>query len=249
MKIAQIWRHPIKSHGREALDRVMLTKGQTMPFDRVWAIAHEAAKVNSDDPAWAACANFSRGSKAPSLMAINSQMDEATNVITLTHPNLPTISINLDTPEGANEMIDWVKPICPTERAQPATVYKVPNRGLTDSDFPSVTINSMNSLQDLSDRIGTEVSQLRFRGNLWIENAEPWAELDWVGQTIQIGEARLKVIERTERCTATSSNPVTGDRDIDMIKTLKDNWGHQDFGVRAEVIRSGSIQIGDPVQV
>lgn len=249
MQVAHLWRHPIKSHGREALSAVTLTKGKTMPFDRAWAIAHEAAKLDWDNPEWAPCANFSRGSKAPSLMAINAELDEPTNTLTLTHPGRPKLTINPDIDTDAARLIEWIKPLCPTDRAQPAKLFKVPGRGLTDSDFPSVSINSFSSLADVSQKAGTQVSELRFRGNLWIEGAQPWAELDWIGQEVQIGQARLRVIERTERCAATTSNPETGKIDLDTLKVLRDNWGHQDFGVRAEVIESGEIKIGDQVSL
>ena len=43
-QFAALWRHPIKGHGREALETVDLTEGRTMPWDRRWAVAHEAAK-------------------------------------------------------------------------------------------------------------------------------------------------------------------------------------------------------------
>ncbi len=251
MKVADLWRHPIKSHGRERLDQVTLTEGKTMPFDRAWAVAHDAAKIdwNLPEPTWAQCANFSRGSKAPSLMAINAAVDETANQITLTHPMLETLTINPDIEADAIRLIEWVKPICPTDRALPERLYKVPGRGMTDSDFPSVSINSFSSLEALSEKAGTDVSPLRFRGNIWIEGAPPWAELDWVDQDIQIGSATLKVIERTERCRATTSNPDTGKIDLDALNVLKDNWGHLDFGVRAIVVKSGDVKIGDTVSL
>lgn len=244
MNVTEIWRHPIKSHGREQLDTVQLTQGQTMPFDRTWAVTHEAAKVDWEAPEWARCANFSRGSKAPSLMAINAKLGSDGRV-TLTHPDRPSITFNPDEPEDADSFIDWVLPLCPTDRALPKKLFKVPGRGMTDSDFPSVSINSVSSLKDLSQKAGTEVSQLRFRGNIWIDGIEPWNELDWVGKEVQVGTARLKVIERIERCMATTANPETGQRDLPTLELLEKNWGHIDFGIRAEVVQSGEVRVGD----
>jgi len=66
--ITSIWRHPIKSHGRESLDDVTLIPGQTMPGDRVWAVAHEASKADGSE--CVPCANFSRGAKAPQLEVV-----------------------------------------------------------------------------------------------------------------------------------------------------------------------------------
>ena len=83
IKVVEIWRHPIKSHGREALDHVAVTAGQTLPLDRAWAVAHE--KSDTDGSEWASCINFSRGAKAPLLMAINATWDDQNHLMTLTH--------------------------------------------------------------------------------------------------------------------------------------------------------------------
>lgn len=64
-RVAALWRHPIKAHGVEPLEAVELAAGQTLPWDRRWAIAHDAAKVAPGHSAWADCANFSRGAKSP----------------------------------------------------------------------------------------------------------------------------------------------------------------------------------------
>ena len=49
INVAALWRHPIKSHGREALQTVALTAGQTMPFDRTWAVMHSRGHVVPED--------------------------------------------------------------------------------------------------------------------------------------------------------------------------------------------------------
>ncbi|MDO7663218.1 MAG: MOSC N-terminal beta barrel domain-containing protein, partial [Planktomarina temperata] len=72
-RVTDIFRHPLKSHGREALQRVTLSQGAAMPWDRHWAVAHEASKADGRE--WAACANFSRVSKAPLLMAITARLN------------------------------------------------------------------------------------------------------------------------------------------------------------------------------
>lgn len=73
-KITEIWRHPIKSHGRESVSAAALSVGKTLPWDRQWAVVHDASDV--DGSTWAPCQNFSRSSKAPALMAITCELDE-----------------------------------------------------------------------------------------------------------------------------------------------------------------------------
>ena len=83
---SRLWRHPIKGHGVEAVAAVTLAAGATMPWDRVWAIAHEAARVAPGSHDWVPCANFSRGAKSFELMAIRAEVDEAAGRVTLSHP-------------------------------------------------------------------------------------------------------------------------------------------------------------------
>ena len=116
MQVTALYRHPLKSHGREALDVVTVHEGQSMPFDRRWAVAHDQS--TADGSAWAACANFSRGSKAPQLMAISAQLDETTGILTLTHPDRPDLSFDPDT--QADQFLEWVRPLVPQDRALPA---------------------------------------------------------------------------------------------------------------------------------
>ena len=95
--VTQIWRHPIKSHGREPLDQVSLTAGQTMPGDRIWAVAHELSTADGSE--WVPCQNFNRGSKAPRLMAIDAHLDDASGAVTLTHPDRPELTFAPDDAE------------------------------------------------------------------------------------------------------------------------------------------------------
>lgn len=245
--VTEIWRHPVKSHGREALESVTLTAGQTMPGDRVWAVAHEAS--TADGSAWVPCSNFSRVAKAPQLMAITAAYDAAAGTVSLSHPDRDTLTFNPDALDDLPRFLDWVRPLMPDGRAASARIVRVPGRGMTDTDFPSVTLCNLASHHAVEAAMGQDLSPLRWRGNIWFDLDEAWAEHDWLGRDVQIGEAVFAVRERTQRCMATTANPITGVRDADTLKTLNGAFGHQDFSVYAEVVRGGDIRLGDPVKV
>lgn len=244
-RVSVLWRHPIKAHGRERLERVLLEAGRTMPGDRVWAVAHEAAKTDGSE--WASCANFSRAAKAPQLMAIEALYDEGAGVVTLSHPAAGTIRFDPDGDIGA--FLDWVAPLMPADRAASARMVRVPGRGMTDSDFPSISLIGRASLDALSERMGRAIEPERFRANIWMDGLSPFEEFDWVGRELRIGQARLKVEERITRCLATTANPVTGARDADTLGALEAGWGHQEFGVFATVSVGGEIATGDVIEV
>ncbi|RAP39748.1 molybdenum cofactor biosysynthesis protein [Rhodovulum viride] len=243
-RLARIYRHPIKGHGAEALEAADLEAGRTLPWDRTWAVAHEASRTDGTD--WAPCANFSRGAKAPQLMAIGARLDEAAGQVTLTHPDRPDLTFSPDN-EGA-ALIDWVRPLMPGDRAASTRIVRAPGRGMTDSAFPSISLLGLASLAALSDRVGQNLSPLRFRGNFWIEGLAPFAEFDWVGQKLRLGRAVIEVRERITRCLATAANPETGERDADTLGALQAGWGHKQFGVYAEVIEGGRVALGDAVE-
>ncbi|MEO1399238.1 MAG: molybdenum cofactor biosysynthesis protein, partial [Pseudomonadota bacterium] len=79
--LAQIWRHPLKAIGREALDQVTLTPDRWLPYDRLWAVAHERSKLGGNG--WEKKVNFLRGVTDPALMAVTSQLDEVSGILTL----------------------------------------------------------------------------------------------------------------------------------------------------------------------
>jgi uncharacterized protein len=240
-RLAHIFRHPIKGHGRETLASVLLSEGACLPYDRHWAVAHEAARLLEG---WNPCANFVRGAKAPALMAITARLDEADATVHLDHPEAGAISFRPDQPQDLDRFLAWLDPLVPADRARPRRIVSA-GRGMTDSAFPSVAVLSVASLADLSRRMGVDLSPHRFRGNLWLEGAAPWAEEAWVGQTLAIGPTRLRIEERITRCLATCANPETGRVDADTLGALDAGFGHQDFGLYATVLAGGQITLGD----
>lgn len=245
--VASLQRHPLKSHGRETLSRVLLTVGQGLEWDRHWAVAHDAAKIEEGE--WSPCQNFSRGSKAPKLMAINATLDEAAAALTLTHPERPDITFRPDDAADAARFIDWVRPICPADRALPARIYSVAGRGMTDTDYPSVSLVSLASNRALAEYMGVDLSPMRWRGNIWLEGLKPWEERDWIGRRLRIGSAVLEIVEPKERCLATTANPVTGERDADTLRALMALHGDKDFGLYAKVIEPGEVNVGDRAEL
>lgn len=241
-QVTDILRYPIKSHGREAVARVALTAGRMMPFDRLWAVAHEASEV--DGSSWAPCQNFSRGSKAAGLGAIEAKLDEATGRITLTHPDLADLEFDPDT-EGAH-LIEWSRPLIPEGRAASARVIRAADQQFSDSDFPSVTLCNRASHRAVEQRVGLPLSIHRWRGNIWFDGLAPWEEFDWIDREVRVGTAIVIPRERTDRCLATHNNPDTGKRDHNILAALE-SWGHQDFSVRAEVVQPGEVAIADEI--
>ncbi|MGR3469268.1 MAG: MOSC domain-containing protein [Shimia sp.] len=240
MKVAHLFRHPIKSHGAEEVRETTLTRGEAMPFDRHWALSEAGADVRDGD--WAECRNFSRAAKSPALMAISCTRHDDGR-LTLRHPDRPELTFD---PSHEPEVLrDWAAPLVTEGRPAPDRLIEIGARGMTDSPFPSVSILGLSSLRALSQKVGQTLSPLRFRGNIWLDDTGPWEEFEWVGKRLRIGEATLEVAERIARCRATEANPDTGRRDAATLTALREGWDHTDFGVYAVVVEGGRVATGD----
>ena len=243
--LAHIFRHPIKAHGHQSLASVAVRAGHTLPWDRRWAVVHEHAKT--DGHSWAPCANFSRGAKVGTLMAISAEIDEDSGRITLLHPERPPLSFNPTSEIDA--FLGWVEPLMPTDRAQSTGLVEVRDVGMTDTDYPSISVASIASLDALAERIGQPLDPRRFRANLWLDGLDPWEEFNWIGQELELGGVTFRVEERITRCKATMANPETGETDADTLAGIEAGWGHKDFGIYVVAQSGGTLSVGDKLTV
>ena len=246
--VAALQRHPIKSHGREALETVTLTEGKTMPWDRHWAVLHAQSKLDPANPEWVMCRNFVIGTVNPQVAGTWATLDEVSGTITLRHPDIGTLTFAPDNPDDQVKFVKWINQL---DLRTPATgiAPHIPGRGYTDDSKPTVTIMNRASHAAVEAFHGAPLDIERWRGNIWIDDIGPWAEFDFVDRDIQIGDAVIHVHKRTERCMHTAANPHTGQRDTDTLGLLRAGFGHQDFGVAGVVKQSGKIALGDPVRV
>lgn len=247
--LAHIRRHPIKSIGGEGLDRVTLAPARRLPGDREWAVLTEGGERNAQDSQtsgepdrWLPKSCFVRGVQSPQVQAISGGWTGG--ALTLRQPTQADLVIDPET--DGDKLVEWLRPLWPANAPAPTRLV----RGAaiwTDQKWPWISILSLASLADLEARTGQALGIHRWRGNLWVDGWAPWAERDLIGQVIRIGAVELRITGHVGRCDATSANTDTGVRDIDMLATLENLYGHTDFGIFAEVVTGGEIALDDEV--
>jgi hypothetical protein len=92
----------------------------------------------------------------------------------------------------------------------------------------------------------------RFRPTLLLRGGDPHEEDSWVGKRVQAGNAVLRVDRLDPRCSLTTRNPQTGERDMDTLRLLASYRPPGEdkqiyFGVYADVEAPGTVRLGDPV--
>ncbi len=83
--------------------------------------------------------------------------------------------------------------------------------------FPYL-LTTTASLRDLSDRVGEELSMLRFRPNLVIDQPEPFAEDGWT--ELRIGTHAFYTPKPCARCNVITHEPGTGDPAPEVLRAL-----------------------------
>lgn len=246
--LAHIFRYPVKSVGGEDLAGITLTAGQPLPGDRRFGVLHGDALHHLDGDRlakWLPKSAFLRGAAAAPLQAVRGGWDDG--MLALTHPDLPPLRFD---PTGDDTpLLDWLAPLwAATGKAPPARLVEGP-QALSDVHQPWVSVLSLSSLAALEARLGQPLGTDRWRGNLWIDGWEAFAEHDMQLHQIRIGEVVLKLTERITRCDATSAETVTGRIDLDMPAALDRLFRHRDFGIYAVIETGGTIRPGDKVEL
>jgi uncharacterized protein len=249
LALAEIYRHPVKSIGEEALDETRLEPGRPLAHDRAWAIAHGGADWDPERPAWAHCRNFVTQRHVTSLVRTRTAWDDGRRLLSLSHPDRPDLLVDPDAPEGAPALTAWIAPLAGARQPGPYRLARLAGGAFTDGEDCHVSIGSTASRRALAEIAGEPLEPIRFRMNLWLDGLPPWAELDMVGREIAIGPARLRIVSRCERCRATTANPRTGESDVPVPTLLRRHLGHMDFGLNAQVVERGTVRRGDTARL
>lgn len=117
--------------------------------------------------------------------------------------------------------------------------------------FPFLVI-SEESLADLNRRLDAPLPMNRFRPNLVVAGAEPYAEDDWA--RFRIGSVVFHGATRCGRCVITTTDQLTAARAQEPLRTLatyrRDEEGVVMFGRNlVHETKSGRLSVGDAVEL
>lgn len=250
--VATIRRYPVKGLSAEELPAVELTAGQTLPFDRAFALLHgPAAEVEHEG--WRPKAEFFTLVRNEKLAALETAFDEATRTLTIHRNGRQVARGRLDQPMGHMLIEQFFAAYMAGAAPGAPKIAEAKGFAFTDKEAPLVSLLNLASVHDI-ERVAKEpVDPGRFRANLWLDGLAPWAEREWVGKTLSIGGATLEVVQPIGRCAAIdvapSGAPDGGSRALNLLQALRRGFGHTQCGVYARVVTGGRVAVGDAVDV
>lgn len=232
MRVAELWRYPLKSAQGEPVSRSAITT-LGLEWDRGLAIVD------------AGTGRALTARREPALLMLSAVADGS--------------GVHISAPDGRvlashDELSGWLGrpvrlarppvdrqpeyefPVDPNDESGPWDVWTGPADVWHDSTRTRVSIISGHSLRDWPVR--------RFRPNVVVDAP---GEDELVGRRVAIGSVVLDVVKRIDRCVMVSRPQPGGiERDLQVLKTvLRESDGV--LGVGAVVVERGEISVGDPV--
>lgn len=121
-------------------------------------------------------------------------------------------------------------------------------------DEAAVSVISLTTIAGIGREAGLDLDRRRFRANIVVEteHGEPFLEDAWVGRTLAFGDGdprpAVSVTMRDARCVMMNLDPETAQQDARVMKTVV-RLHKNDAGVYATVVQSGTIRVGDQVEL
>ena len=123
-----------------------------------------------------------------------------------------------------------------------------PEGAVSHFDDGAVSLVGTATLRWCEERWGIDADPRRLRANLVIETDAPFVEETWVGSSVAVGAAELRVVQRIERCRTID---LAQDGASGRGRWLKPLAAERDMrvAVYADVVVPGEVRVGDGVEV
>jgi len=260
MRVAALFRYPVKGFTREECDSLEVLPGGRIAGDRVLGLRFNGTPTADD--AWGTKLEFVALVNTPGLAALRLEFDHATLRLRIRLADELLLDDVLDAAGRARFAAAIEQYVLGLEESPLASrMDRLPLRvvgdGITsryqDREPGYTTLHGRGSLAAVAAAVGQapELTEKRFRSNIAVDALDAWEEQRWIGRTVRIGDAEFKVINPVTRCLATHAHPITGKRDLPIMKTLLQLIPTEKptFAIMMLTDRGGRIRVGDTVEV
>lgn len=265
MRLSALYRYPLKSARAQALETSSVGL-LGLSGDRRWMLVERDTGRFLTQRAYPQMSQLSALCGADDGLQLSAPgCTELQVPIPDADSNLRGVTIWRDTfrvPDAGDEAAQWLsafigKEVRLVHVPEQRTRYLPSGYGLNSDrvafadGFPLLLIGQA-SLDDLVHKVGRPLEMLRFRPNLVVEGAGPFAEDGW--KRIRIGNVDFRVLKPCERCILTTIDPQTGERSPDReplttLKTYRQKEGDVLFGQNLVVDGGGVLEVGMAVTV
>jgi uncharacterized protein YcbX len=249
VRIAELWRHPVKSLQGEPLDEAVVEESG-LAGDRRWGIVDgETGKVLT-------------ARRAPALLLASARVTDGGAGVDVQLPDGSVVSG--PSPDADDALSAWIgRPVALVHAESIETAVGEFFADATDDDsaviswtmppgrfvdaLPLLVLTTASLRQGRALHPDGAWETRRFRPNIVVEvDEDGWVEDAWCGRTLVIGTATVQPAAPCQRCTMVTRPQPGLDRDLDVFKALARHHGAT-FGVWTTVRTPGFLRVGDEV--
>jgi uncharacterized protein YcbX len=256
MRVAALYRYPVKGFSHEECEALSVLDGGRIAGDRVLGIRFANAILGD---AWGIKHEFVALVNTPGLARLQLEFDHEALKLCLKVEGEVLVDETLDD-IGRRRIAEAVEEYVLNLDENPLSSHldRLPLRVIGDGITPRyqdqepgyVTLHGRPSLAAVAAAAGVpDLSEHRFRSNIVVDGLDAWEEQTWIGRNVRIGEVTFEVVSAKGRCLATHANPLTGQRDLPIMKTLLTVFPSErpTFAIAMTTGRGGTIHVGDEV--
>lgn len=256
-KVDSLWRYPVKSMRGEELDEAFLGFSGVYG-DRLFAFTNSAAPKGF--PFFTGreqqeMLRYRPRFQYPDKAARPNNLTEAEKLapgVTPVYAQPAELMVDVETPSGEILAIDdpkLIRMLVEGLRHGPALTLVRSDRAMTDCR--PVSIFSVQTVQQLSQELGSALDQRRFRANFYVDltSTGGFGEQAFVGRSLRVGsKAVVSILERDPRCKMITLDPDTGESDPKILRQVAQAHDAT-AGVYAAVLVEGTVRNGDSVEL
>ena len=240
MQILSITRYPIKGFAGEALQNTLVRSLKTLPGDRQNALQY-VDRIPPSSKGWRPKKYFLQSVQTNLCSEIHIEWNSD-----IVHFNYRGNPFKVPRTALANGSLpQWIASLAP-ELGE--FTLETLETGFTDERDAYVSLVNRSTVSAIAEATGTSDHPERYRGNLLVDGVRPFDELNWVGQTLQIGTATFEVVEPIVRCKATECD-WHGSRTEGFLDRLDQQLDTDICGLFLRAVGDGEIKITDQLRV
>ena len=260
MRIAALYRYPVKGFTAESCDSLQVLPGGRIAGDRALGFRFNDATVSDDG--WGTKLDFVALINTPGLAALRLRFDHEALRLRISHDDQVLVDEVLDD-AGRTRLSQAIERYVlglaesPLVSRPGRLPLRVVGDGATaryqDREPGYATLHGRASVAVVAGAIGEapDATERRFRSNIAMDGTEAWEEQGWIGRRLRIGSVDFDVAHPVTRCLATHANPTTGKRDVPVMQTLLRLFRSErpTFAVLTVAPSGGRIGVGDRVEI
>jgi len=260
MRVAALFRYPVKGFNREECDALEVLPGGRIAGDRVLGL--RCNDSTAADDAWGTKQEFVALVNTPGLAALRLKFDHETLRLRIQLGDEVLLDDVLDAAgrrRFASVIEQYILGLAenPTSSRVNPLPLRVVGDGITpryqDREPGYTTLHGRGSLAAIAAAVdeAPPLTESRFRSNVAVEGVEAWGEQRWIGRSLRIGGIEFKAAAPVTRCLATHAHPITGKRDLPIMTTLLRliPTERPTFAILMTTDRHGRIRVGDKVEL